>query len=96
MRGEGTTYDQIAFSHCCCALGTGINSSAHSEVGAAPQMPSADEEVQTKEQRSLCKMPRPTVLALDLLQHRGPLAAMVTEFREYQRIPFIPRDTVHS
>lgn len=60
MRGEGTTYDQIAFSHCCRALGTGINSSAHSEVGATPQMPSADEEVQTKEQRSLCKMPKPS------------------------------------
>ncbi|KAL6091819.1 hypothetical protein STEG23_020134, partial [Scotinomys teguina] len=61
-------------------------------MGVAPQMPSADEEVQTKGQRHLCKMLKPTVLALDLLQYQGPLATLVIEFHEYQYIAFIPRD----
>lgn len=64
MRGEVTTYDQIAatiFSMQPVCWAQVLTPLPISDVGAALQMPSADEEVRTKEQRHLCKMLKPTL-----------------------------------
>lgn len=95
MRGEVTTYDQIAaatiFSMLPVCWAQVLTPLPISDV---LQMPSADEEERTKDQRHLCKMLEPTLLALDLFQHQGPLASLIIRFHEYQRIPFMPRDTI--
>lgn len=76
MRGEATTYDQIAatiFSMLPVCWAQVLTPLPISDVGAAMHIPSADEEERTEEHRHFCKMLKPTLLALDLLQHQGPL-----------------------